>query len=146
MTVAVVSPGLFLGDERASRLGASYDLVVNCTTDLPFAPDVPPSAQVRIAVKDNGDPRQQAIMRDALPHALRRVRAALLGGGAVLVHCRMGQQRSAAVAAACALLGGAADDVDGAVDLVRARKPDAFFGAVNFREALDAWWWETRTT
>jgi hypothetical protein len=55
-----VIPRLYLGNRADSEsFGAHADLVVNCTTDLPFHGCSSTQSQIRLSVKDNGDPRQQ---------------------------------------------------------------------------------------
>ena len=148
MVATLVVDGVYLGAEDDIPTSAWYTLVVNCTPDLPFAADVPVSARIRIPVKDNGDPEQQVVMAEALVHGgvLQRMWSELneSGGDArVLVHCRMGQQRSAAVVAAYLTFsrGGEEDaeemTIDEAVRRVRERRPEAFLGGhVNFLAAL----------
>jgi hypothetical protein len=131
---------LFLGNVCDSEtFGPTANVVVNCTTDLPFLGDPARQTQIRVPVKDNGDDAQQdALLRHLVDLDLcARIDDALCQGRTVLVHCRAGQQRSAAVVAAYLMH---AQDLTAAeaVRLVRSRKPDAFLGAVNFHRTLDA--------
>jgi hypothetical protein len=133
-----VMPGLFLGDEADSRNAARFDMVVNCTADLPFHGDAAWQTQVRVPVKDNGDPRQQTLfVEHASDDATQEgVSNAIVGGGRVLVHCRAGQQRSAAFVAVVLCRSGLCGSPGDAVELIRRKKRDAFHGSVNFGEAL----------
>lgn len=127
MPASRVVCNLYLGGEQESR--GAYDLIVNCTTDVP-------GGDVRIAVKDNGDPRQQAILLEHLPTAVVILERALAEGKRCLVHCRHGQQRSAAAVAAYLMHAGLAEGVENAVQTVRRQRPEAFLCGVNFLEAL----------
>ena len=135
-----IVPRLLLGGAQdAERLASTVALVVNCTTDVPFFGDPMLQRQVRVPVKDNGDDSQQDVLARILLESdlVDDVLSTLEKGLAVLVHCRAGQQRSPAVVAACLLFAGRCRSVGDAITVVRARKPDAFLGAVNFRRALD---------
>lgn len=137
-----ILPNLFLGDEGDSRNAPAFALVVNCTTDLPFHASSADQAQIRVPVKDNGDPRQQDIFVEHAFGAVGDATMALLvnavvgGGGGALVHCRAGQQRSAAFVAAFLLRTRTCASVAEAVLFIKAKKRDAFLGSVNFEAAL----------
>ena len=135
----MVVPNLYLGDcHDAERMADKVAMVVNCTPDIPFYGDASVQAQVRIPVKDNGDARQCETLGKWLAETsvVNDVIRCVESGQAVLVHCKAGQQRSAAVVAAVVM------DVTGcsaaeAVECVRMCKRDAFLGAVNFRSSLE---------
>jgi protein-tyrosine phosphatase len=135
-----VLPDLFLGNEADSRGHLGMDpeaVVVNCTADLPFHGCPTTQTQIRIPAKDNGDPRQQEVFFDAAAAAVPRVLELIMGGKRTLVHCRAGQQRSAAFVVVLLLASNTCATVPQAVEFVRSKKPDAFLGgAVNFREAI----------
>jgi rhodanese-related sulfurtransferase len=136
----LICHNLFIGKVGDSEtFGQTAGVVVNCTTDLPFLGDPAHQTQIRVPVKDNGDDAQQdALLRHLLDlQVCARIDDALRQGSTVLVHCRAGQQRSAAVVAAFLMH---TQDLTAAqaVRLVRSRSPDAFFGAVNFHRTLDA--------
>jgi protein-tyrosine phosphatase len=133
-----VMPGLFLGNEADSRNADRFDMVVNCTADLPFHGDSSRQSQVRVPVKDNGDPRQQELFVEHASNAVTHdaVSDTIVGGGRVLVHCRAGQQRSAAFVAVVLCRSGMFATPDDAVEFIRHKKRDAFLGSVNFSKAL----------
>jgi rhodanese-related sulfurtransferase len=66
---------------------------------------------------------------------IERIADWLRRGRTVLVHCRAGQQRSAAIVAACVMERSGCSAAE-AVRFVRSKKPDAFLGAVNFHRTL----------
>ena len=135
--------GLFLGNAADSESVGTYaDVVVNCTNDLPFFGCSTTQAQYRIPAEDNGDPRQQSVFQAHAPEVLDAVAERIASDRdssrmRVLVHCAAGRQRSAAFVAALLLKLRVCSNVDDAVEFVKAKKPDAFFGGVNFKTYLD---------
>lgn len=130
---------LFLGDEADSRsLGVAVDCVVNCTSDLPFHGCATVQQQIRIPVEDNGDERQQAAFVEHAGPNVAVVAGYLAEGKKVLVHCAAGRQRSAAFVAILLLAVRARQcgTINETVAFLRKKKPDAFFGGVNFVVAL----------
>jgi dual specificity phosphatase 12 len=89
----------------------------------------------RLPVNDDRQPESIRIMQRYLPKILDDIDSKRIAGINVLVHCRAGQQRSAAVIAAY-LMKTTHMTPDEAVSYVKSRKPDAFFTGVNFYEAL----------
>lgn len=134
-----VLPGLFLGNESDSRNADQYDMVINCTTDLPFHGCSTHQHKVRVPVKDVDDPRQQVlfVQHASTDTTFETVSNVLMAGRKVLVHCRAGQQRSAAFVAVILCRFGTCTTPDEAVDFIRNKKKDAFLGSVNFGDALD---------
>jgi len=126
---------LFLGNARcAKRLGHEFDLVVNCTKDVPE----PASGRrlfVRIPIDDDPTDAVQLfrILRDA--DVLDVIDETVGRGGRCLVHCVAGAQRSAAVVAGY-LVARRGFGVDEAVAHVRSRRPAAFFFGVHFERTL----------
>jgi hypothetical protein len=136
---AMVVPNLYLGDARdAERMANKVAMVVNCTPDIPFYGDASLQAQVRIPVKDNGEAWQHETLGRWLAgtRVVDDIIRCVEGGQAGLVHCKAGQQRSAAVVAAVVMDVTACSAAE-AVECVRMCKRDAFLGAVNFQRALD---------
>lgn len=132
-----IVPRLWLGDHRdAEDVPAGATLVVNCTRDVPFSHDSP-AARIRVPVDDLGDPAEQATL---VEHWVRTGVVAAISthleqGHAVLVHCKMGRQRSAATVAAF-LMATQGMSKDGAIAYIKSKKRDAFFPNVNFDGAL----------
>lgn len=137
-----VCPGLFLSCWPEAVAAVSIHggwsaidppfFVVNCTRDLPMLSE----HGLRLAVDDDGRDGSVEALAGMLPTVVAEMHARLAAGERVLVHCRAGQQRSPAVAAAYLMhargVGAAA-----AMGAVSAKKPDAFFFRANFRGALE---------
>lgn len=134
-----VCPHVFLASyggarEAASAPDADY-FVVNCTRDLPMVAAAA-AAHVRVAVDDNGTPTSMEALLGALPSVVDAMHGQASRGRDVLVHCLAGQQRSPAVVAAY-LVRHHGHTLDSAVRHVRACKPDAFLGGINFWRSLE---------
>jgi protein-tyrosine phosphatase len=128
-----ILPNLFVGSEKNAIEADPFDLVVNCTPNVPFYG----KTNIRIPIKD--DPFDSVplfqILRDG--SALQTIHDALERGGRVLVHCQAGAQRSPAVVA-CYLVRFRGMTPQDAIDAIRAARPIAFFcGFVNLRRAIE---------
>jgi Dual specificity phosphatase, catalytic domain len=97
-----MAPGLWLGDiddahdsEALNATGISA--VFNITTNLPFAEGSTFVVQQRVAVEDDNDLKKLTV---ALPQLMLDIQQCIDDSRQVLVHCKMGRQRSACVIAA----------------------------------------------
>lgn len=97
-----IEHGLFLGSQTDAKNASNFDLVINCTPDVPFASDVPETSRIRIPLCDNNEYREQVVLFGSLidNNILKRIDDVIGRGGKVLVHSFMGIQRSCAVVAA----------------------------------------------
>jgi hypothetical protein len=143
MVVVEVLPGLYLGGERDAQ-GPSisnFKLVVNCTLDVAFNPDMPESSGIRVPVRDDDDDddddeddqdrrrQQQNILLMSLPEAVAAIRSTLssaAGSDKVLVHSNMkGRHRTAAVVVAAYIMSSLGLGAEDAIDyLTRMKNPD----------------------
>lgn len=130
-----ILPRLYLGGSADSEKLHDVALVVNCTKDLPFHARM--ARHIRIGVEDNGDPAEVRLLATNLCDlaVLREIDVTIKERGTVLVHCKMGQQRSAAVVAAY-LMHTRQLNPQEAIAFVRSKKRDAFFFRANFEGAL----------
>jgi dual specificity MAP kinase phosphatase len=130
-----ILPELFLASFNDVRL-AGFDtndyFIVNCTRDLPMLG--PRGA--RIPVDDA--PSQNNQMFQYFPLIVRKIRERLVAGDAVIVHCRAGQQRSAAVIAAYLIRYNGMSKNE-AIAYIRRCKSDAFYISATFDNALTVW-------
>lgn len=152
MSFNKIVDGLWVGDAEtaASCTFASMNrisLIINCTKNIPNT--LRKMKYIRVPVRDPG-PHNDILQKDVslltlfLPHLVDVIYKEILDGGNVLVHCRAGIQRSAAVATAFLLKyhqknNGAHLTVKDAVGLVLKQRPVAFYRGdyVNFYVALD---------
>jgi dual specificity phosphatase 12 len=138
-----VDDRLFIGDIRAATSPElhkrhAFRLVVNCTTSVPFlVPAVVPGVTyVRVGVEDNGRPEEIKKLGENIPATVAAIDRHLSEGHNVLVHCRMGRQRSAAIIAAYLMYKYQNFTHDRAIAYVKYKKADTFFPAANFYAAL----------
>ena len=135
-----ILPRLWLGDaedaQDVQQLTAnSIHAVFNITPKLPFSPQI--KKCVRLAVLDDkGDAKQMVRMQEHLPAIVRQINTALKSRKAVLVHCKRGRQRSAAVVA-CYLCMYKKMTVGSAVKFVRSQRSVAFKHQITFQVALE---------
>lgn len=136
-TIMEILPSFYLGNEVDSQQ-MIVDVVINCTSNIPFTNHREENLQIRIPVEDNGDASEVdklfELLRDR--ELMRRIALSLKERKTVLVHCRMGQQRSAAVVAAF-LMFSLRLNPSAAIDFIKSRKRDAFLYNTNFQNALD---------
>ena len=138
-----VDDRLFIGDIRTAlspelHRRHGFRLVVNCTTSIPFIEPkvVPGVTYTRVGVEDNGRPEEVQKLGGYIPDTVAAIDKCLLEGHTVLVHCRMGRQRSAAIIAAYLMYKYPNFTHDTAISYVRYKKRDAFLPAANFYAAL----------
>jgi protein-tyrosine phosphatase len=132
-----VFPGLYIGNQTASAsYGAHFDMVVNCTPTVPFAPRQG-GLTVRIAIDD--DPRRNPEMLQVACHSgiLEKMHEILSQPNkTVLVHCHAGMQRSCAIVAFYVMKFYGLDVPEAMAFIQRSRKI-AFYRGATFLPALD---------
>jgi predicted protein tyrosine phosphatase len=138
-----VDDRLFIGDVRAATSPElhrrhGFRLVVNCTTSVPFLEPkvIPEVTYVRVAVEDNGRLEEVQKLGENIPATVAAIEKYLSEGHTVLVHCRMGRQRSAAMIAAYLMYKYPDFTHDKAISYVRYKKQDTFTPTANFHAAL----------
>ena len=133
---------LWIGSEGDSSSDAFFKkrnirLVVNATANIPFATAAWPEVQtVRVPVDD--DPNENETMLRHLPVVVLVIDDVLDHGHGVLVHCRAGMQRSAAVVAGY-LMWKRGMTADQALEFINKRKHETFWPRATFESALRAW-------
>lgn len=137
-----VVPGLWLGS-RYAALNPEYlkekriTAVFNCTKDIPFEPVV--RRQYRVPVDDN---LQEAEIRnlelwsyEVVYKIMGEMRRSREEGGAVLVHCAAGMQRSAA-SVGMYLIATQKMTTDQAIAYIRSKRSIAFRPSANFEQSM----------
>ena len=136
-----VIPNLYLGKkgyvkDNAKTIPNDYSLVVNCTNKISFFglndTGVP---CIRIPLKDRS--KKAPVMIGMLPTVINKIHETLAQDKKVLVYCRAGQQRSAAVIACYLLYADRNLQIPDAVQRIKLANPKAFSSKVRFMEALD---------
>ena len=128
-----ILPNLYLSSYNDVKLDpdTSNIFIVNCTKDLNMLHD----NNMRIAVDDDFSTRSLGDMYLSFPNVVERIHQNLINNNVVIVHCKAGQQRSAAVIAAY-LMNKHNYILDDAINYIKSKKRDAFFYTVNFRRSL----------
>ncbi len=130
-----ILPNLYLGGFQDTFLLKHANLVINCTSDIPFFATF--SHNVRLPIEDNGNPDEivklyEFIKNDEL---FEIIDIYLEQKKKVFIHCKAGQQRSCAVMA-CYLIYKNGYDLFKAIAEVKEKHPIAFFGSINFFDAI----------
>lgn len=129
---------LYLGDKYSVETFFKQEecgIVVNCTYNIPmFYNHTNSIQQYRVTVKDNLCDEEcvhlyKALENETLFEIIEH--AMSIKKEKVLIHCRAGSQRSAAVVA-CFLIWKYGLDVFDAIKFIKDKRPVAFSGGVNF--------------
>jgi dual specificity phosphatase 12 len=131
---------LWIGSEGDSRSPSFYKkhgiaLVINATANIPFRAPADVDTY-RIPVDDSPDENQ--VMLSHFPTVVPLIDDVLRYGHGVLVHCRAGMQRSAAVVAAY-LMWKKRMSADQAFEFINRKKNETFWPVPTFEAALRSW-------
>ena len=135
-----IVPHLFIGSEGDSASPAFFKkhnirLVVNASKNIPFR--APADVRTyRVPVDDN--PSENEVMLSHLPVVVLAIDEVLSYGQGVLVHCRAGMQRSAAVVAAY-LMWSKGWTANRTFEFINRKKHETFWPVPTFETALRAW-------
>lgn len=136
-----VVPNLWIGGEEESInrsfLKRHIDIIINCSTDLPFIPELDEFniEYIRLPVNDLLNPEDNLAMLHALPKITYYIWKNLKQGRRILVHCYAGKQRSAAVIAAY-LITYMNLTAQQAILLLQSKRIICFTPSCNFESAL----------
>ena len=127
---------LFIGNISASKSISDFDLIVNCTNEVPFTKGS--KSCIRIPLNDT--PRESHLLFYILTQIqtdiLLKIHQYVLRNSPVLVHCYAGMQRSCAVVA-CYLIKYHNLTPIQSIEFIISKRPIAFFGKVNFLQAIE---------
>lgn len=126
---------LFIGNEKTSK-DPKYDFIINCTKNLPFYNPNENDRNYRIPINDCGNPQDIIDLISFLPETVLKIEDKLQENKKVLVHCKMGQQRSTTVVAAYLMWKSKISPKE-AIDFIKSKKNDAFLYKANFQASLD---------
>lgn len=136
-----ITKDLWIGSEGDSQDADFFDqhnirLVINATANIPISAPPDEVRSYRIPVDDSPD--ENDTMLRHFPTAVLLIDEARRHGHGVLVHCRAGMQRSAAVVAAY-LMWKRGMTADQAFEFINRRKPETFWPVPTFEPALRSW-------
>lgn len=126
-----IIPGLWIGSQGDSenKNFIANKFVVNCSKDIPLQTNY----GYRVPVWD--DPEEHTTMIKHLPVVVRAIDEVLERGKSVLVHCRAGMQRSAAVVAGY-LMYKKGMTWDEAQKFIQSKKPETFYPKATFAKTM----------
>lgn len=91
-----ILPNLYVGNYHAATYTSNFDVIVNCTRDIPFS--ISSKIQyIRLPIDD--DPSETENLLQKGPNILEKIHDAIENRKRVLVHCYAGMQRSCALVA-----------------------------------------------
>ena len=91
-----ILPNLYIGNYHAPNYTSKFDVIVNCTRDIPFS--ISSKIQyIRLAIDD--DPSETNNLLEKAPDILEKIHDAIENRKRVLVHCYAGMQRSCTLVA-----------------------------------------------
>jgi len=123
---------IYVGDMSSPGLSDSFDLIVNCTKDIPK--NSKGINELRVPVDDTPDDQNE--MLKYLPWITYQIHQVWSRGGKVLIHCFAGVSRSATVCAAYLMRYHGFMSVQETVRYMRLKRP-IVFGNANFKDALE---------
>jgi protein tyrosine phosphatase len=138
-TATEIIPNLWLGnstDSQSTPWIFQFDIIINCTKDLPFCLENTHAKKIRIPIDDNLEPIEIDNMYNYLETIIDFIHIQLLKGKKIFVHCFAGVQRSATVIVAY-LLKYIRLSLDECSKCVSSKRPIIFLPMCNFRPALD---------
>jgi protein-tyrosine phosphatase len=137
--MSLIIPNLYLGDKQSSEGALNrYDLIVNCTKDIPDStadPNIRQSNGTVLRVPIDDTPEESATLSMYLPWITEQIHQVWSQGGTVLVHCFAGVSRSATVVAAYLMRYQGFYDLGMTVLYIKSKRPQAF-SVVNFKDVL----------
>ena len=137
-----VCDNLYLSDQEAALnhqlcKTLQFKLVVNCTNHTPYIkPRNPNTTYIKVAVEDNCRQKEVTKLISYLPYIVEVMHGVLSQNNVVLVHCRLGRQRSATVVAAYLMWERCITMTD-AIKHIQRLNPTAFQPEANFKRSLE---------
>ena len=126
---------LFVGNTKSLEI--NYDMIVNCTKDIPFPITISPNTKcIRLPVNDTPDECNKFLHEINNTYVLEHMDYYIRNKRSVLVHCSMGIQRSCALVA-CYLVKYNGWTPTEAINYIKSKRPIAFFGNINFLETIE---------
>jgi protein-tyrosine phosphatase len=123
---------LYIGNKNSLDFYKKFSLIVNCTkNDVKFPPNC--TNCIRIPVDDTPDESENLFNLINSTNILQKIHTC---SGPVLVHCHAGRQRSCAVVA-CYLVRYYNMTPIQAVEYIKSKRREAFFGSINFATTIN---------
>jgi len=132
-----ILPNLYIGNYHAPEYTSNFDVIVNCTRDLPFSN----SSKIQyIRLPINDDPAETNNLLEKAPGILEKIRDALENRKRVLVHCYAGMQRSCALVAMYIMKYYQVVSPSASMKFIKTNRPVAFEPKPTFINALQTYY------
>lgn len=129
-------PGLFISSFRAAKIAMQKAQAPVFIANLANGTHMLSRLGVQVKVDDDLEEKSFAIMSAAIPPIVDEIRAQMMKGVTVLVHCHAGIQRSATIIAAY-IMKYEGLNIERTIAYMKSKKPDVFLGGVNFISCLE---------
>ena len=129
---------LYVGNSNALSVGKPFDMVINCTNNIPF-PVYTNCEFIRIPIDDIPEDSYKLYELIKYTKVLEKIHEKLQEKKKVLVHCFAGMQRSCALVACYLIRYYNASPIE-SIQHIRKYRPIAFFGGVNFMDAIEKYY------
>ena len=114
-------------------------LIINCSTNIEFAKDIPNIKKIRIPVNDSLQENDIDLLTIYLPKTTLILAKYFKNMEPVIVHCYAGKQRSATVIAAF-LMSITKLEPRTIIALIQSKKRNAFRPCINFSKSLNEYY------
>jgi len=130
---------LYIGNINALRDYKKFDLIVNCTNEVPLPPNeiIDKNKEcIRLPLNDTPQESDKLLSMMIQSNILEKIHQYIREKKPVLVHCYAGMQRSCATVA-CYLIKYYDMTPIQAIDFIKSKRPVAFPNQVNFIKTLN---------
>ena len=130
-------PNLYIGNYHAAEYTSRFDVIVNCTRDIPFSngSDI---EYIRLPIHD--DPSESKRLLELAPAILVKIHEAIGKRKRVLVHCYAGMQRSCTLVAMYIMKYYPKIGPSATMKYIQENRPVAFKPTPTFAEALQTFY------
>lgn len=136
-----ITKNIYLGNYKCSKKEYiekhNFDVIINCTPDLPF--ESKNTSNYRIPVYDDLTFYSNIILLNHVNRIVNIIHNHHLNNKKILIHCRAGMQRSAAIVAAY-LIKFHNLSVEDSITFINNRRPAAFMCGSNFSDCLQIYY------
>jgi len=127
---------LYIGNINALKEYKKFDLIVNCTNEVPLPPNEINKEYIRLPLNDTPQESDKLLSMMIQSNILEKIHQYISEKKVVLVHCYAGMQRSCATVA-CYLIKYYDMTPIQAIDFIKSKRPVAFPNRVNFIKTLN---------
>lgn len=145
MKMREIIPHVFLGNKKDAHnfddiLNSRISRIINCSTNIPFNDEINSNeiSLFRVPVEDSNNEKNVVNFLKLLPLCVDKINRSVNRSENVLIHCKLGRQRSSTVIAAYLIYKKDMSPSD-AIDFIRKKDSNAFFWKPVFYGLLLKW-------